>query len=268
MKLYLVSALIASCAGVCFPHLADAADKPTKTLPSFAPKFSWTGAYVGVTAGYGWFRDEGAPTCANPAGIPNGPGCQNVPASNMNGSGFIGGVQMGYNYQFQQIVAGVEFDFQGAGIRGSQTVGGPFSFFGGGVALPPATFSAEQSLRWFGTARFRLGYALWDRTLIYATGGLAYGRVDFETDFTSSFPFAFLTSASETKAGFVVGGGVEQAFAGEWSVKIEGLYYDLGDTLLTGGCTVCGAGVTGFVRGKTFEMNGGIVRAGLNYKFK
>jgi outer membrane immunogenic protein len=105
--------------------------------------------------------------------------------------------------------------------------------------------------------------------LVYGTGGLAYGRSEVNTNFTSALPFAFPASASETKVGFAVGAGIEYAFALNWSAKIEGLYYDLGRITASAGCSPapCAGGANGFIRAKDFDLQGGIVRAGLNYKF-
>jgi len=71
-------------------------------------------------------------------------------------------------------------------------------------------------------------------------------------------------SISSTKTGWTVGGGLEWAFTRSWSAKIEGLYYDLGSVTTAAGSVPI---VTGFTFGKQFDANGGIVRAGLNYRF-
>jgi len=104
--------------------------------------------------------------------------------------------------------------------------------------------------------------------VLYATGGLAYGHAQLNTNLVSPFPFTFPASASVTRVGWTAGAGVEWAFAGNWSAKLEGLYYDLGTTTLGAGPTVGGGvGVIGFVRSKDFELHGAIARLGLNYRF-
>ena len=122
--------------------------------------------------------------------------------------------------------------------------------------------NANEKLEWFGTVRGRLGIAF-DRVLIYGTGGLAYGHVKVDQNSVSvgGGPFLFPSSASVTKTGWTAGGGIECAFAGKWSTKIEGLYYDLG------WISSAGSAANGFMVGKNFDVRGGIVRAGLNYRF-
>ena len=104
--------------------------------------------------------------------------------------------------------------------------------------------------------------------LLYATGGLAYGQAQLNANLVSPATFTFPASASATKTGWIAGGGAEWAFAGNWSAKLEGLYYDLGNTTVLAGPTL-GAGVpgiTGFLRGRDFNLTGGIVRVGVNYR--
>jgi outer membrane immunogenic protein len=238
--------------------------------PVLAPVYSWTGFYVGGNIGGGWSEDSGATRCTE-AGVVNGPSCQNVPGGTINGSGVIGGVQAGYNWQVSpNWLIGVEADIQGADIKGSTTLNGPFPFFGGGFG-PATTYTASEKIDWFGTVRGRVGMTT-GSVLLYVTGGLAYGHARLNTDLFSPgafIPFSFPASASVTKAGWTVGGGVEWGFASNWSVKVEGLYYDLGTTTVSAGPTV-GAGdptLAGFARGKDFNLHGAIGRVGLNYRF-
>lgn len=253
-----------------FGGSAAAADLParvyTKAPPPLEAAYTWTGFYVGGNIGGGWSHDSGAPRCADGAGVPNGALCQNVPGSTINGSGLIGGGQIGYNWQVgPSWLLGVEADIQGADINGSTIVNGPFAFFGGGLAVPAAEFAASEKLDWFGTARGRVG-AIIGPALVYVTGGLAYGHAQLDTKFTS--PTAFPASAGVTRTGWTAGAGVEWGFTSNWSAKLEGLYYDLGTTTLTAGPVApVGAGAIGFVRGKDFDLRGAIARVGLNYHF-
>src|SRR5450830_1778524 len=140
MRHLVIALLAATTLGV---GVAAAADLPTKApMYSPAPVFSWTGFYVGLNAGYGWANTS----ITGVAG-----------SSNLNG--FLGGAQIGYNWQgASPLVLGIEAYFQGTGQRRSDTALG---------------ITVDQSLPWFGTVRGRIGYAF-DRTMIYATGGLAY----------------------------------------------------------------------------------------------
>jgi len=252
---------------------ASAADmaprKYTKAPPPVvAPVYDWTGFYIGGNVGGGWSEDSGATLCTE-GGVVNTPLCQNVPGGTINGSGVIGGMQAGYNWQVgPSWLIGIEADIQGADIKGSKTVNGPFPFFGGGFADPDTTYTASERIDWFGTVRGRVGVTA-GPVLFYVTGGLAYGHARLNTDLVSGSFFTFPASASVTKAGWTAGGGVEWGFAGNWSVKLEGLYYDLGTTTVSAGPTV-GAGDPGlapFRRGKDFDLHGAIGRVGLNYRF-
>ena len=259
--------LIGGIAAVVFGQIASAADLPVKApvykAPPPPPVYNWTGFYVGANAGWGWLRDNGNPYCINPSGELNGLGCRttNVPGAQIDGDGFIGGGQVGYNWQVNQWVFGVETDIQGADIHGDVNIAGPFATVGGG-GPGGDSFTASEKIRWLGTLRGRVGLAS-DRVLIYATGGFAYGGVNVAQN--TIFPSTqYPSSASDTKTGWTVGGGFEYGFDRNWTGKIEGLYYDLG-TIST-----AGIGVPiddGYLGGKEFDVKGGIVRVGLNYKF-
>lgn len=236
---------------------------PVKAAPVAAP-FSWTGFYGGFNAGYGWINDSGDPFCINSAGVLNGTGCNtnNVPGAQVSPAGFIGGGQIGYNYQINNWLLGIEADFQGADISDSINIAGPFATTGGGSS-GTATFTASEKLDWIGTVRARLGL-VWQQALIYATGGLAYGHVSVSQNSIFS-TVQFPSSSDVTRAGWTVGGGFEYAFTRKWSAKIEGLYFDLGSVSTSGGSVP--AGFNSFVAGKDFDVKGGIVRAGVNYHF-
>jgi outer membrane immunogenic protein len=270
--------LISSLAGAAFSFaasgLAFAADMAVKMPvkaqpPPPAPVYSWTGFYIGGNIGGGWADDRGDTFCFDFAGVLNGPTCQVLPsgAGHINASGIIGGGQLGYNWQIGQAVVGVETDFQGSDIHGSTTVNGPFGFAGipGLIALPPGVFTASERIDWFGTARGRVGFAAWDRALIFATGGLFYRHISANSLFTApNAGTIYSGSASETKAGWTVGGGLEYAFTNNWSAKIEGLYYDLGSITVAGIET---PHMAGYQHNKNFDNTGAIVRVGLNYQF-
>jgi outer membrane immunogenic protein len=187
---------------------------PTKAPAYVAPVYNWTGFYVGINGGGGWgHSDFSAPF----------PG-----SANLSG-GLVGGT-FGYNWQMNQVVLGLETDIDWSNIRGSSACG--------------IGFSCETKNTWLGTFRGRLGYAA-DRFMPYITGGLAYGGVKHSV--------AGVGDSSTSKAGWTLGGGVEYAIAGPWTVKAEYLYVDLGHT--------------GSVLGSDATFHSHIVRAGLNYRF-
>jgi outer membrane immunogenic protein len=102
------------------------------------------------------------------------------------------------------------------------------AFTGGGL------LTTHQDTKWFGTLRPRAGIAL-DRVLLYGTGGLAYGHVNYSanTDFRPGGPVQYPASVSKTKRGWTLGGGVEAGINKHWSWKAEYLYYDLGNVSVT-----------------------------------
>ncbi|QAY96817.1 porin family protein [Methylovirgula ligni] len=257
--------LISSTALISMIVAASAADLPsTKDAPAYVPPpvLSWTGFYAGVNAGWGSLHDDGHLNCYNPEGAYYGNGCGLLPNLHPNANGFIGGGQIGYNWQLNQIVLGVETDFQGATFKGSSSFSGAVDYVGGGNS-GPGTLNVDESLSWLGTARARLGFLVTPTLLLYGTGGLAYGKVD--VDYVRAFPSGdYSSSASPVKAGWVAGGGAEYAITNNWSVKVEGLFYDLGSVTTSNGSVPI---ATGFTLGKTFGVQGEIVRAGVNYKF-
>ena len=207
---------------------ASAADVPRRVeqvrapIAYVTPIYNWTGFYAGINAGGGWGT-----------GSLSGP-----PATgDFDTSGALVGGTLGYNWQTNQIVWGVETDINWSNIEGSTACG------------PGIICGVRTS--WFGTARGRIGYAN-DRFMPYITGGLAYG--DVKATATG------LPGASEMRAGWTLGAGVEFALTAPWTAKVEYLYVDLGDF----NCgTACGAPVGP----DRVEARSHIVRAGLNYRF-
>ena len=127
------------------------------------------------------------------------------------------------------------------------------------------TFSSRMDF--FGTVRGRLGY-VFDRTLIYATGGFAYGDVrNSASFFGTAGNLQFSGSTNKIETGYTVGGGIEHAFAPNWTVKGEYLYYNLGRNTVNVAIVpgAIGAGGTGY--NSTFSNDGHIGRIGVNYKF-
>jgi outer membrane immunogenic protein len=243
-KILLASiAVVAFCAAPAF-----AADMPVKApvYKAPAPVFSWTGWYAGVDGGYGWGHDGDITFTAPVTGFVG-------TSQGFKSSGGFGGGQIGFNQQTGQWVWGVETDIQGSDIRDKFNVTVPSN---GG----PLGVDAEQRLNYFGTVRGRLGVAS-DRTFIYATGGFAYGEVKDRALLTNGGATALLMKDS-TRAGFVVGGGVEYNFAPSWSVKLEYQYIDLG------GETISGVSTNGvFLTSSNIDNKFQTVRIGLNYKF-
>jgi outer membrane immunogenic protein len=242
---------------------ASAADLPAR-LPAKAPvyiaPFSWTGFYIGGHAGYHGGSDRSS-TAANPVGWTFGaPLIDAITPGTVHPNGFIGGGQIGFNWQMNNFVWGVEADASYLGGTATRAVTG----FTGGVN-PADVFTTTAQSRFLGTLRPRVGLAV-DRALFYATGGLAVTNAKF-TDSFGFFGNAVTTAVSSdtTRAGWTAGVGVEYAFTNNWSVKAEYLYADFGkytQTIPT--CGPCGVGSDISV---THRYTENIGRVGLNYKF-
>jgi outer membrane immunogenic protein len=248
-------------AGFAFGALiapAGAADMPLKAPPP--PVYSWTGFYIGANAGWGTVRDQALPFCVNQVGVAMGPGCAKIFGGRVRGDGFIGGGQAGYNWQIGHWVLGLETDIQGADINGSDVVTGPFNIVGVKALSGSASYTANEKLSWLGTTRGRLGLAF-DRLLIYATGGVAYGDASVNQSLAIT-GLSSASSASSTVVGWTAGGGLEYAFAANWSAKVEGMFYDLGTIT-----TTAAAVPNGFAETKSFNVEGAVARVGVNWRF-
>jgi outer membrane immunogenic protein len=202
-KILLAATAAVMAAGTSFA--ADLGGRPAPYYPPAAPLFNWTGFYVGGHAGWGW----GSALGTDP-------------------SGYLIGLQAGYNFQFASgLLTGIESDIAISGIDGSKN----------GV-----TFGMD----YLGTVRGRLGYAA-DRFLVYGTAGLAYGRGDVQI---------LGLNNEQTHFGWTVGAGVEAMITPNITARLEYLYADLGKETYT---TALGPTRIGF--------DSSIVRMGMNCKF-
>jgi outer membrane immunogenic protein len=231
---------------------------PTVAVPV---AYNWTGFYVGGHAGYGWGSGDTAIGLTDAAGVLQGAAALGIfPLQySYDRDGFVAGGQIGYNWQTGAWVLGVEADFSATGIDGSSTVTTNVV----GFAFPN-TSSVSQDMDWFGTVRGRVGYAA-NNWLFYGTGGLAYGRVNYTYRQTNAPLGAIniLGSQSNVEVGWTIGGGIEYGF-GQWSVRAEYLYYDLGDTTFAVPHNLAPTALFN----PNFDNTGSIVRAALNYRFR
>ena len=277
---------------------ASAADLPRRAAPppvfTPVPVFTWTGFYAGFNAGYGFGVDD---TGARPVVGVDGrtglvrPGQTAVIAfgGNDRSDGFVGGGQIGYNYQFTPgsgVVIGIEADAQyvdfGRDRNRFSVAPGSSPFLAGTQIFNPNGLSG---LDFFGTVRGRLGYAF-DRTLVYGTGGFAYGSGQDDQNFAGNrFRDSFRT-------GWAAGGGVEYALptdsflnffrSSAVTLKVEGLYVNFdGNNSRYGFANANGVIVTatpltaaGPISPSTIlnntarrDVDFAVIRAGLNYKF-
>lgn len=292
--------VISHLAGIALAALAGraaAADLPAATTPPPPPPvFSWTGFYLGADVGYTWGASNGIASYGvvafdhdPPFGAASALGASGVITPNFNGA--FGGGQVGYNYQFaSRIVVGVEADAQGFAVQGQEN-GYFLSTAPNLTGYSLTTISqASRNIDYLATLRGRVGVAIRPEALLYVTGGLAFGRVSHTVNQTqyanwagdlefpaATEPFGFASSSfAETRVGWAAGAGVEWAFRGNWSAKVEYLYYDLGRVRSLGllgfdsrAIRDPDPGASGLVAvDSASRFNGHILRAGINYRFE
>jgi outer membrane immunogenic protein len=277
--------VLAAAAFGAFIAPAVGADMPIKALAP--PPTPWTGWYVGLNAGYASSGANVTTASRNTYAYPvdGGPelasaitGLSNF-SSPANDNGFMGGAQIGGNWQLEKIwVAGIEADIQGGtSSQGSHTIGSTLVLPNGFPNSVVQTASVSRKLDYLGTARGRFG-VLVGSLLFYGTAGLAYGGVSASTSITQTLlggglnaTWAGAGAYSGTLIGWTGGAGAEWMFSPNWSTKVEYLHYDLGAG--TYGMTPL---VTNAPATKPFTVNvlesnarfnGDVIRAGLNYHF-
>jgi outer membrane immunogenic protein len=257
--------------GFAFASFANAADlrMPLKAEPAAIAAFNWTGYYIGASGGAAWTKADVGLNPVNGA-VPNYrpediPGVAALGTTSLNGTSAIFGAKTGYNFQFSSWVAGLEADFSYFHTNRSVTaVGNPFPAFAGSMAL-----NTSVTTDWLATIRPRIGYAF-DRTLIYATGGVAFGKVKFSnTDVEFAFNGAGFgneaSSSSQTRVGWAVGGGFDYALTRNWIVSAEYLHVDLG-SISASGLVTSGNAATATLNFST-KLRSDIGRVAIAYKF-
>jgi outer membrane immunogenic protein len=204
--------------GLLSAGVAQAADMPVKAAPVAAPPpFSWSGFYIGAHVGAGWGTVESSITSVEidrVKMIMDGTDTFSIPFTSHTINGFLGGGQIGWNWQSGWFVFGIEGQFSGSDIDGS---------------TPCATFvvnlaRCSANVNWVATAAARFGVAI-DRAMIYVKGGGAWADTEYSA---AGIGGSFTTTASDTRSGWMVGAGVEYAFAPNWSAKIEYNFMDFG----------------------------------------
>lgn len=254
---------------------ASAADLPLKA-PPIAPVavYNWSGWYAGLNAGGAWndTRDDVDPSGCFLTGACGAPPTLNVLRSDsvrLNGAGFTGGAQAGYNWQRERWVFGIEGDINYNGINDGNATNRLLAAPLVGNFVHTETDKQE----WFGTLRGRVGMTVTPSFLIYGTGGLAFGQVRSASTvaFTSTAD-TYAGSTDQTRAGWTVGGGGEWMIAPKWSIKAEYLYVDLGRVSYAQACTTAGVCTAPpFATPATYQtdlhVHEHIARVGFNYHF-
>jgi outer membrane immunogenic protein len=248
--------------------------------PSGPP--DWTGVYIGANVGGAWSETGNSLSIHN--GDPNGyffpPAIPGVVASgtqNFDSSSLTGGAQLGYNWQpaagntgIGNAVLGIEVDFAALDLEESE--GGRFLYTTNNA---PYLLTEQASTDWMVTVRPRIGLGV-SRGLLYATGGLAIARFDFD-QFFSEPPFTptpEAASISENELGWTAGGGIEYSFNKNWSIKTEYLFarFDVDDATGVLANANGSSPLPGLVDSAAFinslsDLDIHTLRAGINYKF-
>src|SRR5262245_11026482 len=244
-----VAALSALVATSMTANAADVTARPYSPPPYVppayvAPVFTWTGFYLGGNIGGAWRNDNLSDTLSG------------LNFSNGNNNGvFIGGAQLGFNWQVSNFVLGFEWDIDGAANNNNT-----------GTVFVPAlgTIQVTSNNRWITTlaARFGVTNGYW---LFYGkAGGGWVGNDDFTINNLTTGT-SITASNNNTNSGWLVGAGIEWAFAPNWSAKVEYNYLGLDDRTF-----IVPAGVPGFLPGDTFTQsnrNIQMVKVGVNYLF-
>src|SRR5579864_3768207 len=224
-----------------------------QVAPAPPPECNWTGFYIGINVGGQWGHSEDKDLDDYNA---------DDQQWGYDESGVVAGGQIGYNFQFNWLVLGIEGDL------------GYMNLDGRGVEPAAARFSGsdtfgETDSDFYTTIRGRLGFA-WGHWLFYSTGGGIGVNLDTRVidncDTGACGDELLHASTTNFDWGWTGGGGIEYMFGCHWTAKVEYLRYQLGDEHFSGEATFFGTPVGRFDF-KAPGTEGNIVRAGLNYKF-
>jgi outer membrane immunogenic protein len=230
---FAAGSIISTC--VCIGS-AQAADLPPARAPAVVPPvvyappvYNWSGFYIGGNLGAGF---------ANSSWSDPFTGAHDT----FSKDGFIGGGQIGANWQINVLVLGIEGDFDWTGLKGS--------------GHDSAGNTINTNTQWTSTVTGRVG-AAFDRLLVYGKGGVAFAHDNDSLNDTSGNT----ASASLTRTGWTAGAGLEYAFAPNWTAKIEYNYLGFGNQTVN-------LPTPAF---PTYSTNASLnvqeVKAGINFKF-
>ena len=252
------------------PRAAYAADMPARTY-SKAPMmadygYNWTGWYGGANAGGSWGNDRIRTNSSDYFATNPGAGAEfdSRTAVSVKPNGFIAGAQLGYNWRVDRFVFGLEGDLNWLGNKGTRSLSYP-----GAVFLNPRDLTTNSTTNtWLATVRGRTGVTF-DRTLLYATGGIAFGSLQTTDTFCGFGCFNFSNTsaidAATTRVGWTAGVGGEYGVTNNWSVKAEYLYVALGSHSTT--MPICASCVPANGITVDHRYTDHIARLGINYRF-
>jgi outer membrane immunogenic protein len=231
---------------------ADMAPRYTKAPPAPVAVYSWTGCYIGGNVGGGWERTRQTQV-AKVSGAFAAIGSLNGDYGASDGSDFVGGGQIGCDYQFaNNWVVGIQGMYDYGRIDSSHIL----------PAFPAFTSNVRVKDMW--TATGRVGYLFTPQLLGYVKGGGAWTSVDYVVNGNGPPVFNSENAFGVSRSGWTVGGGLEWQFARGWSVFGEFNYMDFGSKDVFFTIAPGAAGVADVVRTK-LEVEQFLV--GVNYKF-
>ena len=251
-----IFAFAALAALVAAPAIAADAPLPYRSPATYTSVSNWTGPYAGFSIGYLSGTVVETPEAVAP----------DIFLDRLNPKGFVGGVQLGYNVRLGRSgMAGLETDFQLASITGSRSIDWCPGCTAYGISV---TETQRVKVPWFGTTRLRVGFLPWDKLLVYATGGVAYGKVNATSTTDVAYNFDWFSYQYQSRAttsrfavGWTAGVGAEWAFAQNWRAKAEYLYMDLGVT------EARYADTFGYAYASSVRAQNHLLRFGVNYAF-
>jgi outer membrane immunogenic protein len=248
---------ILSLSGVSFAFAAallgsaNAADMsmPFKAPAYTAPTSNWTGFYIGINGGAGWGT---AASSIDLGSLDPTLGTGSIPVGSHEINGFLGGGQIGYNWQTGNVVLGLEGDGDWADIEGT--------------APCIIEFSCSAKVNWTADATARLGVLPMSNVLVYVKGGAAWAGLNYNLSSSGILGVTSLNSSlSTTKTGGLLGIGTEYLFAPHWTAKVEYNYTDFGSHSDTFVLTEAGVGSVAVPVSTTLQVH--TVKAGINYHF-
>lgn len=230
---------------------------------------SWTGFYAGLNAGGIWGESQvywdatSIPPTTETNIVTFNADLQRETVTTLSSSGFTGGGQIGYNYQMNNMLLGIEGDFNYVNFDASRHFVSPPS------SRAPRIFTQNTSVDWLSTVRGRLGYVT-NNWLIYGTGGLAITAVNFNDHLENGsvlFPEQGI-NINKTQTGWTAGAGAEWVFAPNWSAKVEYKYVGFGNKNTSSTVALFdGTMATSRVITYNHDFSANLVTVGVNRKF-
>lgn len=205
-------------------------EEPAAPIVALAPAYTWTGFYVGGQAGAA-FNNESGDVDYNPTTGAFFPATSFTTGDNgSDDAAFVGGGHVGFDYQINSLILGVvaDINYIDASTASSYTLGTAATGFD--------TFGVVQDINFIATARGKIGFVPSERFAIYATGGVAYADTDVEFVspgvLSATNGFATSVESDNDDVGYAVGGGVDYLVTQNFSIGLEYLYTDIGETNL------------------------------------